>query len=119
MNEQLPQTPLEAVREMRDLTLALAQRTAAYRAAEHDAATKRAAAELAQARAFLNADGAMDLRKQVARIEAAPLLGAADVAEALVRVLKQEIRNIETSIDCSRTTAATIRAELSTLGMQP
>lgn len=114
---RLPDTPMAAVSEMVGLTEELRTTTRAYRQAESDASRKRSAASLSESRAFLNASGAMELRKHLARVEAATAIGEADVAEALVRVLKQEIRTIEQCIDCARTTASTIRAEMSMAGM--
>jgi len=113
-----PATPGEVVRNLSALTGELRQRTAAYRAAEHDAAAKRHAADLAEARAYLRAVGPVEERKREARIFAELEEGKAAVAEALVRVLKAEIREIETRIDVGRTYGATVRAELKTLGWE-
>jgi len=110
-----PATPVDVVRNLSALTDELRFRTAALRDAEHDAALKRHAADMAESRAFLAADGAMELRKHQARVAADDKEGDAKVAEALVRVLRQEIRAIETRIDVGRTYGATVRAELKTL----
>jgi translation elongation factor EF-Ts len=112
-----PATPNEVVHNLAELTRELRDKTSAYRTAEHDAALKRHAADMAESRAFLTADGAMDLRKHQARTAADRQEGEALVAEALVRILKAEIRSIETRIDVGRTYGATVRAELATLGM--
>jgi hypothetical protein len=111
-----PATPVDVVRNLSALTAELQQLTTSLRAAERDAATKRHAADMAESRAFLSAEGAMELRKHQARVAADQQEGAALVAEALVRVLRQEIRAIETRIDVGRTYGATVRAELKTLG---
>lgn len=87
-------------------------------AAETDAAHKRAAADLAESKAFVNADGAMTLRKHVARIAAGQAESDALVAEALVRVLRQKIRAKETSVDVGRSMGAALRVELATLTHQ-
>lgn len=113
-----PATPVEVVRNLTALTEELRTKTAAYRAAEQDAAMKRHAADLAESRAFLAADGPMDMRKHTARVQAERAEGEALVAEALVRVLKAEIRSVETRIDVGRTYGATVRAELRTLGYE-
>jgi translation elongation factor EF-Ts len=110
-----PATANDVVRNLVDLTRELRDKTSAYRTAEHDAALKRHAANIAEARAFLSADGAMELRKHTARVAADRSEGDALVAEALVRILKAEIRSIETRIDVGRTYGATVRAELKTL----
>ena len=115
-SEQAPANAVEVVRNLSALTEELRLKTSAYRGAEHDAAIKRHAADLAESRAFLAADGPMDMRKHTARVQAERAEGEALVAEALVRVLKAEIRSIETRIDVGRTYGATVRAELRTLG---
>ena len=111
-------TPPEVVRQLTELTAQLDRTVTALKAAERDAAEKRHAADIAESRAFLNADGAMELRKHTARVAADRVEGDALVAEALVRVLRQEIRAIDTRIDVGRTYGATVRAELHTFGYQ-
>lgn len=110
-----PSNAAEVVRNLGDLTRELRDKTSAYRSAEHEAAVKRHTANMAETRAFLAADGAMELRKHAARAAADRQEGDALVAEALVRILKAEIRAIETRIDVGRTYGATVRAELKTL----
>jgi len=114
-----PATPVEVVRNLVALTEELRHLTAAYRVAEQDSAVKTHVASMAESRAFLAAEGAMELRKHQARVAADEKEGAALVAEALVRVLRQEIRAVETRIDVGRTYSASVRAELSTLGAMP
>lgn len=113
-----PSTANDVVRNLTALTESLRATVAAFRAAEKDAAQKRHAADMTESRAFLNADGAMDLRKHTARVAADKAEGEALVAEALVRVLRAEIRSIETRIDVGRTYGATVRAELKTVGYE-
>jgi len=110
-----PASPIEVVRNLTALTDELRAQTAALRIAEQDAAVKRHIADISESRAFLAADGPMDVRKHTARVAADDKEGVAKVAEALVRVLRQEIRAIETRIDVGRTYGATVRAELKTL----
>lgn len=113
-----PATAADVVRNLSSLTEELRRTVAAFRAAERDAALKRHAADMIESRAFLNATGAMDLRKHEARVAADHAEGEALVAEALVRVLRAEIRSIETRIDVGRTYGATVRAELKTVGYE-
>ena len=86
--------------------------------AELDAAHKRAAADLAESKAFVNADGPMDMRKHLARIAAGDAESDALVAEALVRVLRQKIRAKQVSVEVGRSMNAALRAELETLTHQ-
>lgn len=113
-----PATSVDVVRNLTELTRELRDKTSAYRSAEHDAALKRHAADMVEARAFLSADGSVELRKNTAKVAADRAEGEALVAEALVRILKAEIRSIETRIDVGRTFGATVRAELRTVGYE-
>lgn len=111
-----PATAAQVVENLSRLTEELRGAVAGFRAAERDAAVKRHKADMAESRAFLAADGPMEIRKHTARVAADRIEGEALVAEALVRVLRAEIRAIETRIDVGRTYGASVRAELKTLG---
>jgi hypothetical protein len=113
-----PSTANEVVLALTSLTRELRDKVAAYRHAELDAALKRHAADLAEARAFLSAEGSVEQRKRLAEVDSADVEGEALVAEAVVRVIKAELRAIETRIEVGRTYGATVRAELSTIGYQ-
>jgi hypothetical protein len=84
--------------------------------ADKDAAVKRHAADLAEAKAFLAALGSVDQRKMTAKVETERLEFDAIVAEAVVRGSKAKIRAVEAEIDVRRTQVATVRAELAVLG---
>lgn len=111
-----PANAHEVVRNLTELTRELRDKTSAYRMAEHDAAMKRHAADMIEARAFLSADGSVEQRKNTAKVAADRAENEALVAEALVRVLKAELRSVQVRIEVGRTYGATVRAELSTLG---
>ncbi|HEX5347892.1 MAG TPA: hypothetical protein VFW64_12460 [Pseudonocardiaceae bacterium] len=113
-----PATAGDVVRNLSALTEELRVKVAAFRAAEKDAAEKRHAADMIESRAFLAADGPMDVRRHTARVAADQAEQDALVAEALVRVLRAEIRAVETRIEVGRTYGATVRAELKTLNYQ-
>jgi hypothetical protein len=114
-----PATPADVVHNLSELTGVLRSKTNAYRTAEADMARKRHAADMAEARAYLRAEGTIEDKKRTAKLSAELEEGPALVAEALVRVLKYEIREIQTLIDIGRTYSANIRAELQTLGYDP
>lgn len=111
-----PATANEVVRGLSALTEKLYQHVRSYSDAERESAELRQAADVAEARAFLRAEGSVDARKRQAVIDTDDLEGKALVAEAVVRSLKAKIRAIESDIDVHRTYSAAIRAELSTLG---
>lgn len=112
-----PATPVAVVRHLSALTLELDKTTRAYREAEITAAQLRHQANMAETHAFLAASGAVELRKQHARIAADELEGKALVAEAVVRAMRAELRTLDTRIGVGRTYGATVRAEFQTLGM--
>jgi len=67
---------------------------------------------LANAKAFLSAGGAMELRKQQAIVDTHRERLAAETAEALVRGRKRQIDSVKVRIDVGRSAAAALRAEL-------
>jgi hypothetical protein len=112
-----PATPVEVVRHLSELTRQLRALVDQLAAAERDAAEKRHAADMVESRAFLRAEGAMELRKHSSRVAADTAEQDALIAEAVVRITRQRIRALETSIEVGRSYGATVRAEFRTLGM--
>jgi hypothetical protein len=114
----VPATAQEVVHNLAQLTEELRRTVTAYRYAERDSAEKRHAADMVEARAFLSSEEkTVEAKKYAARESADHAENEALVAEALVRVLRAEIRAIDTRIEVGRTYGATVRAELKTLGM--
>lgn len=111
-----PSTANDVVRGLSALTEKLYQHVRSYSDAEKESAELRHAADVAEARAFLRAEGSVDARKHQAAIDCDDIEGKALVAEAVVRSLKAKIRAIESDIDVHRSFGAAIRAELKTLG---
>lgn len=114
MNELL--TANEVVLALSKLGAELDATVTALKQAELDAANKRCEADQAESRAFVSADGSMDLRKHLARLAAGKQEQEASVAEAVCRYLKTRIRAIETRVEIGRSYGAAVRAELQTLG---
>lgn len=105
-------TPNQVVLKLAGFGRDLDSAVKALQFAEQDAVKKRHAADMAESRAFLAADGPMDVRKHTARVEAGPLEEQALVAEAVLRYLKTQIRAIDTQIEIGRSYGAAVRAEL-------
>lgn len=114
MTDQLL-TPNEVVIALSKLGSELDATVTALKAAEMDAAIKRHEADQAESRAFVAADGSMELRKHIARLAAAHQEQEAVVAEAVCRYLKTRIRAIEVRVDIGRSYSAAVRAELAAL----
>ena len=111
-----PQTPLDVVKHLTDLTQRLYTQVNILADAETEAVKLRQAADAAEANAYMRAVGPVESRKRQALIDTDAQETAAAVAEALVRITKTRIRALETDIDVHRTFGATLRAELQTLG---
>lgn len=112
-----PANPTEVMQQLSVLTERLYQHVRMFADAETQAAELRQAADVAEARAFLRAEGSVDARKRQAVIDCDDIEGRALIAESVVRTLRAKIRALET--DVHRSFAAAMRAELATLGGQP
>lgn len=111
-----PPSPNDIARWLGELTRQLDAKVREYANLSDEAAAARRDAEVAFARAFLQAEGAMDARRQVAMLQAADKRFGADIAERKVASCKEAIRALHLKIDVGRTASANVRAELATLG---
>jgi hypothetical protein len=109
-------SPSDIAAWLAQLTRQLDAKIGEYAQLSDEAATAHRDAEVAFARAFLNAEGAMDARRQVAVLEAADKRFGADIAERKVAACKEAIRALHLKIDVGRTASANVRAELTALG---
>jgi hypothetical protein len=83
--------------------------------AEVEAVKLRLDFERRESIAFLQAEGSVEKKKHIARLEAQEAEEEFLLADAKVRYLKTRIRVVETRIDIGRTLGATVRAELAAL----
>lgn len=111
-----PPSPNDIAKWLASLTRQLDAKVTEYANLSDEAAAARRDAEVAFARAFLTAEGAMDIRRQIAMERAADKRWAADVAERKVAACKEAIRALHLKIDVGRTASANVRAELTALG---
>ncbi|MFF0546915.1 hypothetical protein ACFYTF_29170 [Nocardia thailandica] len=112
----VPHTPNEVVLQLTELSRQLAEATVALNKADDDAVQAREAAKLAEAKAFLSAEGSVDARKAQAIEATHEVRLAAEVADALVRGHQRTVRTLQTRIDVGRTLSATVRSEISLAG---
>lgn len=110
-----PLTPLKVVKQLVQLTRELDTTTNMLRDADLEAITKRHLADITESKAFLSADGAMDLRRHEARVVADKFEEEALVAEALVRHLKQCLKSLDLRIEVGRSLGTSLRAEMKTM----
>ena len=106
----------EIARWLAELTRQLDAKVTEYAQLSDAAAAARRDAEVAFARAFLTADGPMDIRRQIAMEKAADKRFGADVAERKVAACKEAIRALHLKNDVGRTASANVRAEMTALG---
>lgn len=74
------------------------------------------AADIAESRAFLEAEGSMDMRRHIAKLETDELRFRAEMAEAAVRQGIRARDTIKVRIDVGRSANAALRAEIGALG---
>jgi len=84
--------------------------------AEITAVNAREDYTLALSKAFLRAEGAMDIRKHVSIESTHAQRLAAELAEATVRGLRRQIESVKLRVDVGRSLGAALRAETSLAG---
>jgi hypothetical protein len=115
----MPLTPNAIVHQLVELGQELDTTVRMMKQVEVEAAEKRHAADMAESRAFVSAEGSMDLRKHTARLAADRIEGEALVAEALARHLRAQIRALGERIEIGRSLGAALRAELAVMPYDP
>jgi hypothetical protein len=81
------------------------------------AVTRKQAFEVAQARAFLAAEGPMDARKAQATLAAADYALAYELAAAKHRACRERIRTLGVQIEVGRTLSAATRSQFAAEGV--
>lgn len=107
-----PQTATDVALHLAQLSRQLDATVRDLAALDEAAVRARARYTSEYARAFLTAEGSMDIRKQQAVLEVAEQALDADIADAKVRACKESIRTISTRIDVGRSYGAAVRAEI-------
>ena len=112
-------TPNAVVAGLAELGRQLDAAVLTLRECELSAVRTRHAADLAESRAYLSAEGAVETRKHLARIATEHVEADALVAEATLRWLRARIRALDTRIEVGRSAGAALRAELKMLPYDP
>lgn len=112
----VPQNSNEVVVHLGSLSRQLDETTQQLNEADVAAVNSRETAKLAEAKAFLAAEGSVDARKNQAIVQTHDVRLAADVADALVRGLIRTVRTLQSRIDVGRTYGATLRSEIALSG---
>lgn len=113
---RVPQTPNDVVLGLMKLSRRLDDVLNDLNAADEEATTLRGQHTVANSEAFMNAEGAMDIRKHKAIIETHELRFAAELAEMKVRGLSRALKTLTTRIDVGRSTGAAVRSDISISG---
>lgn len=111
-------TPNGVVANLMELARELARLSADLDQLEIDAVNAREDLTLAVAKAFLSAEGTVDVRKSEAIVATHHERLTAETAEALVRGRKRQLDTIKVRIDVGRSAAAALRAEIALDGVR-
>lgn len=109
-------TPTEVAKALIVLSRQMYEKNRELRELGKTAAAKRKDAKVAYAKAFLEADGPMDIRRQIAELAAAEAKFEAEVAEQEVSACKEALKNMHAVVDIGRTLSATTRDEMKLAG---
>lgn len=112
----VPQNSNEVVKQLGALSRRLDETTQQLNDADVAAVNAKEAAKLAEAKAFLAAEGSVDARKSQAVVATHEVRLAAEVADATVRGLMRTVRTLQSRIDVGRTYGATLRSEIALSG---
>lgn len=115
MTTPLP-TLTDVAMRLAELSRDLDRATGDADALDRKAVVLRHAYETAYSRAFLDADGAMDIRKHKAVLETEHLKLEAEIADQVLRACRTRISTIKMEIETGRSLSAAIRAEVSLAG---
>lgn len=105
-------TPNQVVSGLLELARQLAELSKDLDQIEIDAVNAREDLTLASAKAFLSAQGPVDVRKNEAIVATHHERLTAETAEALVRGRKRQLDTLKIRIDVGRSAAAALRAEM-------
>lgn len=104
-------TPTTAVLELAKLSRELDAAGFKIGDAERKAVNKRHTFTVEFQKAFLKADGSVQARQAHATVETAELRLSAELAEAELRILRNDIRVLESRLDVGRSVVGVLRAE--------
>lgn len=111
-------TPNMVAANLAALARELDQAIRAIESADRDRVERRGAYDLAYARAFLAAEGSMDIRRYVATEQTHDKRMDADVADATFRHLQRRIAAINTRVDVGRSVNSALKTEMSLAGLE-
>ena len=105
-------TPNAVAANLAQLARDLAAMTDGLNELERNAVEKREDHTMAYSKAFLTAEGPMDIRKHQATVDTHSERLSAETAEALVRGRRAQIASLKVRIDVGRSVGAVVRSEI-------
>ncbi|OLE27949.1 MAG: hypothetical protein AUG44_08650 [Actinobacteria bacterium 13_1_20CM_3_71_11] len=115
MSEQL--TPNQVALQLARLARELDDLVAAIDDAEKNAVNAREDFTMTYAKAFLTAEGSMEVRKHKATVDTHAARIGAELAEQQVKGIRRQIDSVKIRIDVGRSLGAALRAEISLGGV--
>jgi hypothetical protein len=109
-------TAADVAAQLAELGQALSLLVTQIEAAERKAVNAREDYTLALSKAFLRAEGPMDVRKHQSIVDTHGERLAAETAEAEVRGLRRQIDSVKVRVEVGRSVGSTVRSELAMAG---
>lgn len=109
--------PQDIVKRLSALSRMLDAATAEIAQLDEDAVRAKARHQVAYARAFLNAEGSVDVRKQEAILAVKGDYLDMEIADQKVRACRERIRTLRDQLDVGRSLNAASRAEWAASGL--
>jgi hypothetical protein len=104
-------SPDAIVRRLIELSRMLDQAMDAADQLDDEAVQARSAHRVAAARAFLEATGPMDMRREIAVVKTEDLRFIAEAADQKLRSARERIRVLRDQLDIARSMSAALRSE--------
>ena len=104
-------TPREIARNLMDLSRQLDGLMDLSAQLDRDAVNAKIDADVAEAQAFLKAEGSVDARRAMARIHTESERRAAEISGAALRACRDRVKALQVRIDTGRSLSALVRAE--------
>ena len=107
----------DVVKRLSELSKLLDAATDEIALLDDEAVKAKSTYEVKFAKAFLNSDGSMDLRKQIANLDCADEKLAMEIADSKVRAVKERINTLRSQISIGQSLSAALRQSFSAEGV--
>jgi hypothetical protein len=107
-------TPHDVIETLTEISKEIDHTTAEISRLDEETVRARAAFKREHARAFLNAEGAMDIRRYTAELETADLSLAYELAEQKLRAAVSHIKALRDRLEVGRSLGPLVRLEWGT-----